>query len=328
MTATRWAILGPGAISRDFVAALGGTSDGIVHAVGSSDPARARDAARAFGAEVSGTYEEVLARTDLDAVYIGTVHTTHVELARRALEAGHPVLCEKPMSLDAAGARELVETSRRRDVPLVEAYKYRFAPHFQRVRDLAAAGAIGQVLRIEASNGFDAGTRTGRLFDPTVGGGAILDVGCYPVSYAVGIAAACGADLSAARVTQVRAARAYGVDVRADAVLELGGISAHVSTAVTAARTRRIRILGSTGSITLPEGWGSRTRSAELVRLRRGRSTEELRIPVLGPMTAEAEALVAARRAGRIEDPAIPHAESVRIARLLESWRAQTLAAA
>src|SRR6478735_10379704 len=128
MRQTKWAVLGPGAISRDFVTGLRSSSLGVLHAVGSSSPARAAAFAAEHGAEASGTYDDVLARDDVDAVYIGTVHSTHADLAIRALEAGKAVLCEKPASPTLDDVERILETAARAGRPFVEAFKTRFGP--------------------------------------------------------------------------------------------------------------------------------------------------------------------------------------------------------
>jgi dihydrodiol dehydrogenase / D-xylose 1-dehydrogenase (NADP) len=124
MNSTRWALLGPGAISADFARALPNSQNGVLHAVGSSNPARAAAFAQQHGAAVSGTYADILARDDVDAVYIGTVHTTHAELAIAALEAGKAVLCEKPVTPTVADTQRVIAVAREQKRPLLEAYKY------------------------------------------------------------------------------------------------------------------------------------------------------------------------------------------------------------
>lgn len=326
---TRWAVLGPGAIAQDFVQGLRESALGTLHAVGSSDPARAARFAAGHDAPVSGTYDEVLARDDVDAVYVGTVHVTHVATALRALRAGKAVLCEKPMSLTLPEAQDVLTAARAVGRPFVEAYKFRFAPHFAALRGLVADGAVGRVGSVEASFGFAAGSRTGRLFDPTLGGGAVLDVGCYPVSFAVGVAAASGVDPAAPTgVEQVRARLTRGVEGRSDARLVLGDVTADVRTSIVAPRTRRVRVRGSEGAIVLPDGWGGRARSAgTLVVRRRGERVRTVTVPVVNPMGAEADAVSRALADGALEAPEMTWAETLAGVSLVERWRAAALAA-
>lgn len=326
---TRWAVLGPGAISQDFVRGLRESQHGVLHAVGSSDPARAARFAAEHDAPVSGTYDAVLARDDVDAVYIGTVHVTHVETAVRALRAGKAVLCEKPMSLTLPGAQEVLAAARAADRPFVEAYKFRFTPHFAALRGLVADGAVGPVGSLEASFGFAAAVRTGRLFDAALGGGAVLDVGCYPVSFAVGVAAAAGVEVGApTAVEQVRARLTRGVDARSDARLVLGHVAADVRTSIVAPRTRRVRIRGAEGTIVLPDGWGGRARSADtIVVRRRGERARTVTVPVVNPMGAEADGVSRALADGALEAPEATWAETLAGVSLVERWHAAALAA-
>ena len=164
----------------------------MLHAVGSSDTGRAEAFASTYGAPVAGTYADVLARDDVDAVYIGTVHTGHAPLAIAALDAGKAVLCEKPVTPTPEATASVLEAAARSGRPFLEAYKYRFGPMADALRQLVESGELGRLERLEASFGFESDPQSGRLFDPALAGGAILDVGGYPASLAVGIAAWAG----------------------------------------------------------------------------------------------------------------------------------------
>ena len=146
----RWAVLGAGGISGDFVRALANARLGTLHAVGARDGKRARAFAAEHGAPIAGTYDEILARDDVDAVYIGTVHTTHRDLALAALAAGKAVLCEKPLGISVAETEEILAAADAAGLPLVEAFKYRFGPFPDRVRELVSSGALGEITEVEA----------------------------------------------------------------------------------------------------------------------------------------------------------------------------------
>lgn len=193
-TSTRtvgWAVLGPGNIARRFLVGLA-SSSGEVVAVGSSDASRAQlfaDEAKEQGAAdvLAGDYAQALADPRVDAVYVSSVHTAHPALVIAAIGAGKAVLCEKPLAVNHGTAMALVDAARQAGVPLVEAYMYRFHPQTRAVLDLVRDGAIGRVLHIDASFAFRVGERNGRLFDPSVAGGGILDVGGYTVTMASAI---------------------------------------------------------------------------------------------------------------------------------------------
>ncbi|AZS42934.1 1,5-anhydro-D-fructose reductase [Microbacterium oleivorans] len=323
MTHARWAILGAGAISGDFARALPESELGRLHAVGARDQSRAEEFAAAHGAPVVGTYDEILGRDDIDAVYIGTVHTTHTELVHQALAAGKAVLCEKPLGVSPAETDAAIHAAREAGLPLVEAFKYRFGPFADRLREIVGSGALGDLVEIESSLGFAAGSHTGRLFDPATAGGAILDAGCYPLSLVVGVAAWSGRDLSALVVEAVAGTIGEtGVDVSAAASIDLGGATANIRTAIVHDLPRLTRIVGRDASLEIPNVWGSRTGSTEAATLIRTEGTrEEIEVSTVQPMAAEADATIRALRDGRTEVPEVPWEETRTIARLLAAWR-------
>lgn len=317
----RWAVFGAGAISTDFVRALPASERGVLHAVAARDVGRARDFADAHGAPVAGTYEQILARDDVDAVYIGTVHTTHAALARAALDAGKAVLCEKPLGITASETAGLIAHAAAVGLPLVEAFKYRFGPFPDRLRALTSSGELGEIVEVSASIGFAAEARTGRLFDPATAGGAILDAGCYPVSLAVGVAAWAGIDVAPNIVSAEGVVGA--VDERAHATIAFGPLTARIETAITAVLPRRAVIRGTRGEIDIANVWGSRVESTDAATLRRADgSTEQIRTATVSPMAAEADATILALREGRTEVPEMPWAHTLTTARLLDAWRA------
>jgi predicted dehydrogenase len=319
-------VLGPGAISRDFVAGLRSSQFGVLHAVGSSSAERASAFAAEFGAEASGTYDDVLAREDVDAVYIGTVHTTHAELAIRALEAGKAVLCEKPASPEADDVERILAAAARTQRPFLEAFKTRFGPFAQALNTFAADGELGAPVWLEAAFGFAAGSRVGRLFEPALAGGAILDVGCYPVALAVQIAAAAGASIDAPGVSAVDAELISGVDGSASAEVALGQLTAAVSTSIERELPASGLIRFSDGELFLPDAWGGRAESASTIVVRQNGSERVVEVPVVQPMAAEADAVSLALAEGRLEVPEMPWAHSRTIARVLTDWRAAALA--
>ncbi|MGV9195516.1 Gfo/Idh/MocA family protein [Microbacterium sp. MC2] len=318
----RWAVLGAGVISGDFATALPHAELGYLHAVGARDVAAARAFADAHGAAVAGTYDDILARDDVDAVYIGTVHTAHADLAVAALEAGKAVLCEKPLTTNLADTERVLAAAARTELPLLEAFKYRFGPFAQRLHEIVTGGAIGEITAVESSLGFAAAEHTGRLFDPATAGGAILDVGCYPVSLAVGVAAWAGQPLDTARVAETDGViGATGVDVTASATLELGAVTARVSTSIVEDVSRAAVIEGTQGRIEIPNVWGSRSESTDRATLTRtDGSVERVTAPTVSPMAAEADAVIRALGDGRTEVPEMPWAHTRTVARLLEAW--------
>ncbi|MCU1447247.1 Gfo/Idh/MocA family oxidoreductase [Cryobacterium sp.] len=323
MTTTRWAILGPGEIGGWFARALPGSAHGVLHAVGSTNPERAAAFAAEHGAAVSGTYAEILARDDVDAVYIATVNTAHAELALAALDAGKAVLCEKPVTPTAAELEPILARAAAAGLPFVEAYKHRFGPF---ARSLDAAVADPQLvgpLHVVASFGFAAVQRSGRLFDPALAGGAILDVGGYPVALAVGLAAAAGVDLADLSVTDATGTIGdTGVDEQARATITAAGFSADVACAIAAELPRSGSVTGANATLELTDSFGSRESSAASFILHADGRDVDIELPTVDPFAAEADAVSLALAQGRTEAPEVPWAHSRAVARLLEQWRA------
>src|SRR5215216_7626821 len=186
MTKTRWGILGTGNIASQFARGLVALDDAELVAVGS----RTAESAEAFGERFSAprrhaSYAALASDPDVDAIYIATPHPLHHDNTIMGLEAGKAVLCEKPFAINAGQAQAMIATARERGVFLMEAMWTRFLPHMVRLRELLAAGAIGEVRMLQADFGFRTSFNPqSRLFDPALGGGALLDVGVYTISFA------------------------------------------------------------------------------------------------------------------------------------------------
>jgi len=182
----RWGIIATGAIARDFAEGLAILPDADLVAVGS----RAQETADRFGEEYGvprryGSYEAVARDPEVDVAYIATPHTLHRDNTLLCLSAGKAVLCEKPFAINAAQAEEMVSLARRKKLFLMEAMWNRFHPVVLKMGSLLAEGAIGKPRLMVAD--FGLGTTfdpKGRLFDIELGGGALLDLGVYPVALA------------------------------------------------------------------------------------------------------------------------------------------------
>ena len=183
---TRWGIIGAGGIATKFCEDLELLPDHEVVAVGTRTAGSADAFARRFGvAHVHPSYADLVADPDVDAVYVATPHPMHLDAAMLAIEAGKAVLVEKPFAMDAAEARALVEAARARGTFLMEAMWTRFLPHVAAIRDVIASGRLGEIVLVTAEHGqwFEKDAAF-RLFAPELGGGALLDLGIYPVSFA------------------------------------------------------------------------------------------------------------------------------------------------
>jgi predicted dehydrogenase len=181
----RWGILGTGGIARLFTSDLNLT-DRAVTAVGSRTQQSADAFASAFGIpRAHGSYEALAADPEVDVIYVSTPHPFHAEGARLALEHGKHVLVEKPFTLNAAEARAVVDLAAAKGLVVLEAMWTRWLPHMVRVRELLASGALGEVRAVLADHDQKLPVNPEhRLQNPALGGGALLDLGIYPVSFA------------------------------------------------------------------------------------------------------------------------------------------------
>lgn len=181
----RWGFVGPGRIATNVAGDMGATSGGVLHAVASRSIDRARAFADAHGAERAyGSYGELLRDPDVDAVYIATPHRQHHAIALAAIGAGKHLLVEKAFTCTLAGAREVADAARAARVFCMEAMWTRFQPALVRLREVVDAGGIGELRAVRADLGVvKPYAPDDRLWDPAQGGGALLDLGVYPVSF-------------------------------------------------------------------------------------------------------------------------------------------------
>jgi len=148
MSTFKWGILGPGGIARAFAKDLQLLDGHEVAAVGSRTLSNAQEFAKSFGGTAYGSYEELVADPTVDAIYVATPHPSHKDNVISALNAGKPVLCEKPFAVNTNEAREMVAAAERNGVALMEAMWARFLPHYAHVREIIASGVLGQILTL------------------------------------------------------------------------------------------------------------------------------------------------------------------------------------
>jgi len=329
----KWGILGTGAIARAFADGLQLASKGILKAVGSRGKESAVAFANAYeGVTPHGSYEELLGDGEVDCIYISTPHPFHAQWTLRALEAGKHVLCEKPLALNQWQAHAMIECARAHRRFLGEAFMYRFHPQAARLVELIRTGRIGDVRMVRASFGFGGGDAidpSSRLFDTSLGGGAILDVGCYTVSMSRLVAGgATGADF-ANPVSLHGSGRvgSTGVDEWAAAVLQFeSGIVAQVATSIRAPLDNSLYISGSKGTLTVDDPWTANRKgpAAGRIHVVAGGSEEIVDVPVEASSFAlEADGVAEAITAGRLEavPPAMTWDDSLGNMATLDMWR-------
>ncbi|WP_169948494.1 Gfo/Idh/MocA family protein [Microbispora sp. H11081] len=246
--AIRWGVLGTAAIApRAFLPALREAGGGTAAVVAGRDLSRAEEFAARNGVEqaVRG-YEAVIEDPSIDAVYIPLPNALHAQWTIAALEAGKAVLCEKPLSLTAEEAGKVIEVARRSARPLWEAFVFPFHPQTARLRGLLAEGAIGELREIWSSFHFTMqGTEDIRL-EAALGGGALYDVGCYPVRLAHLLF---GGDAVDGHAVVVKGDA--GVDIETSGVLEFESGRLMMSCGFALPFTTWTRLVGTGGEIRL-----------------------------------------------------------------------------
>ena len=300
VTTLRWGIIGPGRIAPRLVRGLAANPRGELVAVASRDASRAATFAATHGiARSFGAYEDLLADPDIDVVYIALPNHLHAPWAIRALEAGKHVLCEKPLALTAEDVDAIIAASERAGRVAAEAFMYLHHPQIIRTVELARSGALGSLELVNGTFSFFLDHPGDPRVEPTMGGGSLWDVGCYPVSLARRIAGEEPDGLSAFARFDDR-----GVDQTFLGQLRFpGGLLAQFDCGFAAPDRERVEIVGSEATLVLdapflPEPDGPPPR----VTMWRGRESTPVPVDSLDQYAAEVEDLT-----GVILDGRVPH---------------------
>jgi len=287
----RIGILGAANIARLFAAGVRASQSVSVAAIAARDAGRAQVFADEVGiACVHPTYEALLADLTIDAVYNPLPNSLHAQWSIRALDAGKHVLCEKPLATSGGEARAMFDAARRNRRHLAEAYPYRAQPQTLKLRELLQKNAIGRVHLIQASFGFPLADAANIRMNPALAGGALMDAGCYPVSFVRTVAGS-----RPARVQAMAQWSDSGVDRTLVASLEFAsGLIAQVSCTFATARHRHAFIAGEEGTIATTYFNDTSAVFPPLVEVRRGRGWDAQREIVetasMNGFLAEAEA--------------------------------------
>lgn len=317
-TTIKWGIAGPGGISSQFAKDLAFAQGAELVAVGGRNLEKARKFAEEHGvSRAYGSMEELAQDSEVDIVYIGTLHPIHKENMLTFLRAGKSVLCEKPFTMTAAEAAEAIACAKENGVFLMEAMWTRYLPAIRQVQSWLADGLIGDVRLVKAEFGFDAGWNPeGRLLNPALGGGALLDAGIYPVSFASMVLGEQPKNIS----STVRIGET-GVDEQFSLLFEYeDGRSASLHGAVRLPMSNEAVIYGTKGHIRVPDFLWTRTATLhvsgqEPVTVNDDRKARGY--------SYEAEEAMACLREGRKESALMPQAETLGIMRTLDRVRAQ-----
>jgi predicted dehydrogenase len=327
MNSLSWGILGTGRIAGVFARQLSQSKTGKLAAVGSRSQASADKFITEFRVPRGyNTYEALLADSQIQAVYIATPHPSHVEWCLKAAKARKHILCEKPLTLNHTEALAVVDAARKHDVFLMEAFMYRCHPQTAKLIELLRKKVIGEVRVIHASFGFHRDFNPEvRLFKNALGGGGILDVGCYTVS-ASRLVAGIATGKSFADPVEVKGCAhlaATGVDTWATATLKFpGDILASLATSVEVQQHNTLRICGSDGNIFMPAPWAQVKDSGtcKLIVERKDEPQHEIVVESTQPAYAIEADHVAAHIEQR-QAPAMSWDDSLGNMQTLDRWR-------
>ncbi|PWC07538.1 Gfo/Idh/MocA family protein [Mycetocola zhujimingii] len=317
-TGLRWGILGPGGIAKAFA------SDLVLHnftvqAVGSRRLDSAREFAEQFDIpNVHGSYEDLVADPEVDVIYIATPHPFHAEQALLALDAGKHVLVEKPFTLNKPEAEAVADRARERGLVVLEAMWTRFLPHMVRIREVIESGAIGEAHSIIADHTQDLpDDPEHRINDLALGGGALLDLGIYPISFTNDLFG------TPNRVQASATFKATGADASVATLFGYG--DKRIATTLSASDTKGpnvASIIGTEGRIDIDAVWYTPTSFTVYDAASTATETYESTVTGRGMhfQAAELERVVAA---GESESPLIPLDETVAIMGTLDEIRRQ-----
>ncbi|HEY1223182.1 MAG TPA: Gfo/Idh/MocA family oxidoreductase [Acidimicrobiales bacterium] len=310
----RWGILSTGGIARTFARDLAFVEGSVAVAVGSRTLESAKRFADDFDiARRYGSYEELVGDPDVEAVYVATPHPLHHDNAILALEHGKHVLVEKSFTMNAREAREVVDVARRQGLFAMEAMWTRFLPGVMAIRELVTRGELGTIVSVEADHGqWFSPDPNFRLFAPELGGGALLDLGIYPVSFASMILGTPSRILSmvdpAFTGVDGQTSMLFGYENGAHAVLTCTSLARSPTRASITGEKARIEIEGSFYAAT---GFDLINRSG---------ATQRFDFPRLGRgLHYEVQEVARCVRSGLLESPFMPLAETISIMETMDT---------
>ncbi len=313
-----WGILGTGGIAQAFVDDLQLAEGHSIGAVGSRSLTKAQEFAKLLpGAVAYGSYEELVHDKNIDAIYVATPHPMHEGHTLLALNAGKPVLCEKPFAISAKQAQLMIDSARKNNVALLEAMWTRYLPHIATVREILKAGTLGQIQSVEADHGQRLADRNiPRLMDPALGGGALLDLGIYPVSFlhlVLGIPS---------RITARAVMTDRGVDAQTSAIFDYAdGAQGVINTTMIAQTPCRAVISGLLGRLEIDTTFYNP--AAMRVVLFDGTVTQYPNTYIGHGLREQAIEMARVVRAGKLESPLMPWNETLEVMKSMDQMRAQ-----
>ncbi len=311
----RWGIIGLGKIAHSFAKDLQLVNDAELYAVASRSKEKAEDFGSAYAvSRTFGSYEELFACKEVDVVYIATPHTAHCNWSIMAMEAGKGVLCEKPLGVNTREVEAMIAASEKNNVFLMEALWSRFNPSISKVKEIVDSRELGPVQYLHADFAFYALDRSedGRLLNPSLAGGSLLDIGIYPIFLAYLMLGVPDSILSTTK------SHATGVEVQAAMILEYPGCMALLYSGLTSRSEMKAEISSTRGSIYLHSRW----HESQGYTIDRSGEQEYYELPTLGKgYSHEIEEVHRCIGAGKRESELWSHTNSLELMRILDQVR-------
>ena len=318
MKTYRWGILATGNIAKKFATGLSTLPNAVIQSVGS----RSQASAEAFGDTFSipnrhGSYEALASDPEVDIIYVATPHPGHHQAVLLCLAHGKHVLCEKPIAINSNQTKEMIEKARSQHLFLMEAMWMRFLPVMVQVRTWLKEGLIGTVYQLSADFGFKAEwDPLNRKFNPELAGGALLDLGIYPISLAYMIF-----QDEPIHVSSTAMIGKTGVDNQSCYLLGYkNGAIAQLSTSFMAQTTMTAHIMGDKGMISIPIFWKAKEATVTL----NGEEPRRYEFPYESTgLQCQATYVMECLEKGQTESEIMPWAETLRIMQLMDDMRAE-----
>lgn len=315
---TKWAIMGTGTIANNFAKGLSVLPEAELYAVASRSKDKAEEFGNTYGAsKMYGSYEELVQDKDVDVVYIATPNTAHKDNAILCINNGKAVLCEKPFTINAKEAEEVIKLAREKKIFIMEGMWSRFFPVMETLRKWMEEEVIGELRMVTADFGFRReGPMEERKVSPQRGGGALLDVGVYPIAFASMIFGSAPKD-----ITGLTSIIDTGVDEQSSMLLGYeGGKMALLSCAINTPTPKEARIIGNKGSIHIPNFSRATTATLEVI----GEEPVTVEIPLEGNgYNYEAAAVMQCLNEGKLESELMSLDETLAIMKIMDELRGQ-----
>ncbi len=314
----KWGIMGCGNIAGQFATSLKTVSGAILHAVASRSAEKANEFGRKYNAVKSyGSYKLLVQDPEVDAIYIATPHNLHFENAMMCLNYKKAILCEKPLTVNAIESRKLIEQAKKQKTFLMEAFWTRFLPSTLKLNQLLQEGIIGKCRLLQADFGYDMPFEPShRSYNPDLAGGALLDVGIYPINFAQMIFREDPLEISSASVPS-----STGVDEQSAYIFKYpSGSLAIMNSAVNVETQHNAWIYGSEGYIHMPDFF----HATKIHIQRKDGVTDTINLPFESTGYGyEAIEVMNCINSGKTESSIMPLSESQKIMQLMDTIRDQ-----